>query len=639
MTPQFAHPKEPLFGATTSKDSSTTTTTTPAVVASHRHLGGSGDGDNNYLVDSSGNSYPSYSLAWRYLGLFIDCSSNNNNNNNRRHLDDNNENNNACQRKLLWAAYHDPGYKGGSIGEYSFYNTDSASWDGRTCRAQPWWKVTRCQRMDCHESRTKFELIGVFKETDGLYDWTEQLFKHHGYCLWDGDKQNNDGESGSGDGNNKDNNGQSSYYSNNYNFMANMQEKWITYCTQLGYSDSDGNSLYVDTKPLPGGDMTFGIYTDASCLTESETITWEDYLSQTSSNNNNDGEDGGGGDGGDDLSISMNSIERWNSLLDDYKVCQPCRSYNRVVTTDGDSHDSEEQHEGSGEEEEEEDDDDGNGRREQWGFNCYDNAGYRNCNQCYKFETKTDMEVASTSDLVLASQQGTILAIKVDGTTYGKGHYTAPGHYRRRIKYGSIGLLFSAVLIGLVYVYCRFFRGGGGSRNRRVGNVDLKEGLTVGTLAPSEDDEEDGVMAGGGRAKAAPSSAWNNYFSKTTTPSPVVAGIPVSSSNNKNTTTPADAVYASDREKLDLMEQIHERDVKLSQQEQLIERLQRELASYEKDDYGDDDYEEAGEYYPPDSDQHTSLSSLTRASASPARKEKRRSSKKKKMRISLSETS
>ncbi len=43
------------------------------------------------------------------------------------------------------------------------------------------------------------------------------------------------------------------------------------------------------------------------------------------------------------------------------------------------------------------------------------------CNQCYKFETHTDMEEAYASDLATASSQGTILKIKYDGTWYGSG--------------------------------------------------------------------------------------------------------------------------------------------------------------------------------------------------------------------------
>ena len=43
--------------------------------------------------------------------------------------------------------------------------------------------------MDCHErsSSTHWKLVGVLKETEGMYDFTEQLFKHEGYCVWGDD--------------------------------------------------------------------------------------------------------------------------------------------------------------------------------------------------------------------------------------------------------------------------------------------------------------------------------------------------------------------------------------------------------------------------------------------------------------------
>ena len=34
-------------------------------------------------------------------------------------------------------------------------------------------------------------------------------------------------------------------------------------------TDASGNALYYDTKPLPGGDITYGVYTDSSCTIDS----------------------------------------------------------------------------------------------------------------------------------------------------------------------------------------------------------------------------------------------------------------------------------------------------------------------------------------------------------------------------------
>lgn len=131
-----------------------------------RQLGGDDFGD-----------VPAISLSWRYLGVYIDT-------------------NQGGQRKVLWAAYSDQDYEGQGVAEYSFLDRSIGQWETSTCYPETYglyFPGTRCRRLDCHEAGTNLELVGVYKETDGLYDWTEQLFKHQGYCLWDGDKDNDDG--------------------------------------------------------------------------------------------------------------------------------------------------------------------------------------------------------------------------------------------------------------------------------------------------------------------------------------------------------------------------------------------------------------------------------------------------------------
>jgi hypothetical protein len=159
----------------------------------------SADGFDSYLVDSSGNAYEPYSLAWRYLGLYIDCEISNStnfyqyynyNNGYTRKLPEENKDG-ECGRKLLWAAYVDPKYKGNTIEEYQFYDMKNGTYDDSTCLASG--TSHRCVKLDCHESHTHFQLVGIFKETEGMYDWTEQLFKHQGYCIWQGD-EDGDGE-------------------------------------------------------------------------------------------------------------------------------------------------------------------------------------------------------------------------------------------------------------------------------------------------------------------------------------------------------------------------------------------------------------------------------------------------------------
>jgi hypothetical protein len=74
-----------------------------ATTTTSRLLGG-GDGD--YMQDDQGNKYATYSMSWRYLGMYIDCDLPEPDvdavNRQRRHLKDNK--NNQCVRKVMWAA-------------------------------------------------------------------------------------------------------------------------------------------------------------------------------------------------------------------------------------------------------------------------------------------------------------------------------------------------------------------------------------------------------------------------------------------------------------------------------------------------------------------------------------------------------
>ena len=314
---------------------------------------------------------------------------------------DDDDDDNDCSRKVLWAAYHDPGYRGNSIGEYQFYDhVGGGTWDTSTCQS------SRCAKMDCHASRSNFELIGVFKEADGLTDWAEQLFKHEGYCIWDGDKDNVEEYEGSGSGDGDGDDGYSSSSSSDYEFMSNRQEYMSQGCYGMYLTDDDGNTIYRGVRPLPGGNITDALYTDEYC-TQISAMRFGDYIVKWYTNFYYDE------DQGKEIAEQWSQHTlRWNELMMDYHVCQPCRTYNKVPTYEDERRRLTRNLDQN---------DDGGGDEEQWGYSCYDDAGYRNCNQCYKFETKTDMSPASTQDLERASNQGSILAINVDGVVYGRG--------------------------------------------------------------------------------------------------------------------------------------------------------------------------------------------------------------------------
>jgi len=334
----------------------------------------------------------SYATAWRYLGLYTDCSdgsssswwsgwSSNNNNSSSAECS-------GGTRKLLWAAYKNPDYTGMQIGEYEFYVDEE--WDNSTCVDDT------CTRMDCHDPwNSSWELLGIYKETVNFGNdmFFEQLFKHQGYCLWDGDKENSD-DDGSSSG---DSNDYSGWASSNYQFMQAMRNELPSGCTSVGdFTYGSESNYYINIKPLSEGNMTLGVYSDSSCLVESE-FSFEDYQQSYASSLTS--------------TASSGAFDTWNDNMDSYKVCQPCRAYNReqIYQSNWDQHRSLTEYY------------DGQGGYELNNYNCYDDAHYQNCNQCYKFETHTDMEQASQYDLEAASAEGTILLINYKGTWYGNG--------------------------------------------------------------------------------------------------------------------------------------------------------------------------------------------------------------------------
>ena len=235
----------------------------------------------------------------------------------------------------------------------------------------------------------------MYKETvdfgnDMFY---EQLFKHQGYCLWDADKE----ETGDDDSAREGSRDYSGWENSPYQFMQAMRTELPSGCVQIGdMNDGSGSNYYIAIKPLSGGDITLGVYLDSSCLKESE-YTFEDYQTSYASSLTSTG--------------TSDAFDTWNANMDYYKVCQPCRAYNRQQMYQ----------DGWGSYRRLAEKYDGQGGYEKNNFNCYDDAHYQNCNQCYKFETHSDMAKAYRNDLKAANEQGTILEIKVNGVWYGNG--------------------------------------------------------------------------------------------------------------------------------------------------------------------------------------------------------------------------
>lgn len=144
-------------------------------------------------------------------------------------------------------------------------------------------------------------------------------------------------------------------------------------CIQSQTPVADGSSsyLYFDLQPKYGGSFDVGLYTDSSCLApytfpKDSTVTVSSVLSTYY---------------GYEIDAAT-SVSTFNTLLDDFKVCQPCRTYdvsNNVA------------------------DDNGNL------YVCNDSAGYYGVNMCSMFATTTTIETASFHDVSKASSQTTIV--------------------------------------------------------------------------------------------------------------------------------------------------------------------------------------------------------------------------------------
>ncbi|KAL3804180.1 hypothetical protein HJC23_013699 [Cyclotella cryptica] len=227
--------------------------------------------------------------------------------------------------------------------------------------------------------------------------------------------------------------------------MEEWMEKWPTSCKQLSMPDYYGNTLYIAVHPLPEGNMTLEVYNDNKCTILSEEMDLESYILMLYSYY-------GYSQRGEQVAQQYSeAIETWNEKMSVFKICQPCRAYNLFYDDDKNNNEHNHRNRALGGNE-----NDGEGE-EQERYNCYDDAGYTNVNQCYKFETKTSLEPAEVVDLSLASDQGTILMIKSNGKVYGSGGYVSPysaswdfditPEQMMYLSFGSIAVIWMALLL------------------------------------------------------------------------------------------------------------------------------------------------------------------------------------------------
>jgi len=378
--------------------------------------------------------YDEYQQAWRLLGFTIDC--------NIPYEDDDYQMSGGsqdgeiteagCARYVLWAAYVDLEYEGGGIGEYQYWNRDNDKWDDTACYYAEGSSgdgdgddgySTRCAKMDCHLEDTHFSVLGFFKHRN-YDDWFEQLFKHEGMCVWSEEE---------------------------YAFMKNAREAWPKGCVDTETTATVGVNvvpLYYNIDPWPNGQIAFGLYTDEECVTEYpasidmiENIIGNKFAQE----NSHDSGDSNYDFSGDTLAESM---DRWDSAFDVWHTCHPCVAHD-LNNTGGDIYVDDDNY-----------NDDYNNRRKLGGeysaqgdiFECYDDAGYTNVNQCMKFSAKTVMKTATFRDLSLGNTQGSLVEFPLSGYINASEEYQS--HKKETFfMYFSLVAVSSAFLFSLFKLY------------------------------------------------------------------------------------------------------------------------------------------------------------------------------------------
>jgi len=383
------------------------------------------------------SEYDEYQQAWRLLGFMIDCNS----------ADDDDAGSGSgsgdvtedgCARYVLWAAYVDLDYEGGGIGEYQHWDRDTQSWNETACYYAEGGSgsgdrnngddnanddaaaaKSRCAKMDCHLEDTNFSVLGFFKHRN-YDDWMEQLFKHEGMCVWTEEE---------------------------YAFMKNARKAWPSGCEDSGKTTDEDENLYYNIKPVRNGRIEVGLYTDTQCLEDYSVTT--DELEDIIGNMFNDGGGSGSQDENYDFSSDSfsDSMDRWHSAFDVWHTCHPCVAYD-IENLDGSKYVQQ--------------DDYYNNyyynnrkRKRKLGgeysaegdvFECYDDAGYTNVNQCMKFSAKTVMKTATLRDLSLGRTQATLVEYPLSGFFEDTDHY-------RRDTMGNIGtyLFFCAAVCAMLF--------------------------------------------------------------------------------------------------------------------------------------------------------------------------------------------
>eukprot|EP00536_Pseudo-nitzschia_multiseries_P005442 jgi/Psemu1/65095/estExt_Genemark1.C_1020004 len=275
-----------------------------------------GDGP---FVDATETAYYDFSVAWRFLGFYMDCNvcvevgedkgdddANNNEGDDEKEKVvtpseclQNGEDRTVCRRYALWAAYVDESYEGKGPNEYQHFDRRTKRWDQSGCSSSE----ERCAKLDCHDpSSQNFKLVGVFKDhqTDAFID---NMIHYQGDCVWNDDEYKFMKAMNSNNNNNN----------NNHSLLP-------TKCTAYEVEGKGGKVYagYYNTIPTQKGNLGVALYTDSSCTIpyEGKEHSPQEVVARALGSSSSDME---------------GQLKSWNEAMDAFKICQPCVAYNTIM--------------------------------------------------------------------------------------------------------------------------------------------------------------------------------------------------------------------------------------------------------------------------------------------------------------------
>jgi hypothetical protein len=204
------------------------------------------------------------------------------------------------------------------------------------------------------------------------------------------------------------------WHNGEYGFMNSARKSWPQGCTlssTVGGENGDV-AIYYDLKPVHGGAITVGLYTDSQCIVEykargkDDPVTVENVVGNfLNGNNNNNNHNNNKNDDYVVYDTLDENAAAWDAAFARFTICQPCLAHDLLNYgyNGGNSRGANYGKYNYGKGDDDKYTSNGND------YDCYDKADYTNVNQCMKFMAKTTMKTATFRDLSLAYAQGTLV--------------------------------------------------------------------------------------------------------------------------------------------------------------------------------------------------------------------------------------